>query len=173
MHSQRELISTTAAANYAEHYVWLPHFREEDREQGRQKNERLVKRKRERPSGYAAEGFLCGPGDKPSQAKKKARAEEWVRPDASRERMQNEIAAAKPRAITTKAQAGQEAAVAAAKQRLVASAPAAKRRRAEMDVERAVNGTLAAKAMRQSSEPEDSWDPPSGKVLVDRAELVE
>ena len=83
MHSQRELISSTAAANYAEHYVWLPHFREEDREQGRQKNERLVKRKRERPSGYAAEGFLCGPGDKPSQAKKKARAEEWVRPDAS------------------------------------------------------------------------------------------
>ena len=109
MHSQRELISTTAAANYAEHYVWLPHFREEDREKDRQKNEGLVKRKRERPSGYAAEGFLCGPGDKPSQAKKTARAEEWVRPDASRERMQNEIAAAKPRALTTKAQAGQEA----------------------------------------------------------------
>ena len=132
-----------------------------------------MRKKRPRPSGYEAEGFLCGPGDRPSRKKPSAKdaAEEWVRPDASRERMQNEIAAAKPRALTTKAQSGQEAAAAAAKQRLVASAPPRMRRQAEMDVERAVNGTLAAKAMRQSSEPEDSWDPPSGKVLVDRAEL--
>ena len=134
-----------------------------------------VRKKRPRPSGYEAEGFLCGPGDRPSRKKPSAKdaAEEWVRPDASRERMQNEIAAAKPRALTTKAQAGQEAAAAAAKQRLVASAPAGKRarRQAERDVERAVNGTLAAKEMQQSDESQDDWEPPSGKVLVDCAEL--
>ena len=124
-----------------------------------------MRKKRPRPSGYEAEGFLCGPGDRPSRKKPSAKdaAEEWVRPDASRERMQNEIAAAKPRALTTKAQAGQEAAAAAAKQRLVASAPAGRRRQAERDVERAVNGTLAAKEMQQSDESQDDWDPPSGE----------
>eukprot|EP01045_Picozoa_sp_COSAG04_P025353 COSAG04_NODE_3313_length_2945_cov_1.987351_1_plen_801_part_10 len=132
-----------------------------------------VRKKRPRPSGYEAEGFLCGPAERKSRKKPRAKdaAEEWVRPDASRQRMENEIAAAKPRALATKAQAGQEAAAAAAKQRLVASAPARLRRQAEKDVERAVNGTLAAKEMQQSDESQDSWEPPSGKVLVDRAEL--
>ena len=86
-------------------------FRHEDRSEERHSDKAMrVRKKRPRPSGYEAEGFLCGPGDRPSRKKPSAKdaAEEW-------ERMQNEIAAAKPRALTTKAQAGQEAAVAAAR----------------------------------------------------------
>ena len=153
-----------------QHAVWLLHFRREDwntdAEGDFTAGASHLHRKRQPPTGYGAEGFLCG-----SSARSRAPATpqrltisggvstEWVKPDASLARMEEELTGSSHRSLLQRAAAGHDAAVKVAAEQLVKTVPVDQRpavaKRVAKVQQRVKASAAAHRAVDTEQEPVD------------------